>query len=232
MQPIVLYSHQYGPNPWKVALIMEELGIPYETRFVSFTDIKKEPYLSLNPNGRLPTIEDPNTGLTLWESGAIVNYLIQQYDQDQKISYTDFQQKHEIQQWLFFQVSGQAPYYGQASWFTKFHPEKVQSAIDRYVKEIHRVNGVLERALGDKEWLVGDKCTYADLSFVAWQRWAPRFGGQDIYDKFPTVGAWMKRMEARPTVQKIYEDQDKAVATVEAEQAVLGFEARKDGQGE
>ncbi|KAJ4185054.1 glutathione S- transferase, nitrogen catabolite repression regulator [Fusarium falciforme] len=227
MQPIILYSHQYGPNPWKVALVMEELEIPYETRFVNFTDVKKEPYLSICPNGRLPTIEDPNTGLTLWESGAIVNYIIGQYDKDHKLGYTDFQKKHEIQQWLFFQVSGQAPYYGQASWFTKFHPEKVQSAIDRYVREIHRVNSVLERALGDKEWLVGDKCTLADLSFVAWQRWAPRFGGEDLYEKFPKVGAWMKRMEARPTVQKVYEDQNKAVAAVEAAQVNPGPEPRK-----
>ncbi|KAJ3471742.1 hypothetical protein MRS44_001841 [Fusarium solani] len=228
MRPIILYSHQYGPNPWKVALVIEELEIPYETRFVNFTDVKKEPYLSLCPNGRLPTIEDPNTGLTLWESGAIVNYIIEQYDKDHKLGYTDFQQKHEIQQWLFFQVSGQAPYYGQASWFTKFHPEKVQSAIDRYVKEIHRVNSVLERALGDKEWLVGDKCTLADLSFVVWQRWAPRFGGEDLYEKFPKVGAWMKLMEARPTVQKVYEDQNKAAAAVEAAKVNPGPEPRKD----
>ncbi|KAL2675576.1 hypothetical protein Neosp_011763 [[Neocosmospora] mangrovei] len=228
MQPIILYSHQYGPNPWKVALVMEELEIPYETRFVNFTDVKKEPYLSLCPNGRLPAIEDPNTGLTLWESGAIVNYLIEKYDKDHKLGYTDFQQKHEIQQWLFFQVSGQAPYYGQASWFMKFHPEKVQSAVDRYVKEIHRVNSVLERALGDKEWLVGDKCTLADLSFVAWQRWAPSFGGGDLYEKFPKVGAWMKRMEARPTVQKVYEDQNKAAAEVEAAKVNPGPEPRQE----
>lgn len=72
MLPIVLYSHPYGPNPWKVAIILEELGIPYETRFVDFADVKKEPYIKLNPNGRLPSIEDPNNGIKLFESGAIV----------------------------------------------------------------------------------------------------------------------------------------------------------------
>ncbi|KAM0226902.1 hypothetical protein ACHAPO_011996 [Fusarium lateritium] len=213
MQPIILYSHQQGPNPWKVALILEELGLPYETKFVNFTDVKKEPYVSLNPNGRLPAIVDPNTDMKLWESGAIVNYLIEQYDQaERKISYADLQQKNQLLQWLFFQVSGQAPYYGQASWFSRFHPEKLQSAIDRYVGEIHRVNGVLEKVLSSREWLVGDKCTYADLSFLAWQRWAPRYGGEDIYEKFPKVAAWVKRMEVRSTVQKVYNDQDKAIA--------------------
>lgn len=215
MKPIILYSHQYGPNPWKVALILEELELLYETKFVDFAAVKKEPYLSLNPNGRLPTIQDPNTGIVLWESGAIVQYLIEQYDKTHKISYSEFPQNHHLRQWLFFQVSGQAPYYGQASWFSRFHPEKIQSAIDRYVSEMHRVNGVLERVLEHRDWLVGDKCTYADLAFIAWQRWAPKYGGEDIYQKFPSVGAWVKRMEARPTVQRVYKHQDDAMAEVE-----------------
>ncbi|KAI9041808.1 uncharacterized protein KD926_006532 [Aspergillus affinis] len=191
MQPIILYSHQYGPNPWKVALILEELNIPYKTQFVDFSEVKKEPYVKLNPNGRLPTIDDPNTGLENWESGAI------------------------LKQWLFFQASGQAPYYGQASWFKRAHPEKVQGVIDRYVNEIHRVTGVLESVLKTREWLVGDKCTYADLSFIAWQRWAPRYGGEDIYKKFPGVGAWIERMKTRPSVQKALADQDRAMAEAE-----------------
>lgn len=216
MLPITLYSHQYGPNPWKVAIILEELHLPYETKFIDFKAVKEEPYISLNPNGRLPTIQDPNTNITLWESGAIVEYLIEQYDRSsQSISFNDAPNLHLCRQWLFFQVSGQAPYYGQASWFSRFHPEKLQSVIDRYVKEIHRVNGVLDKVLSHQDWLVGDKCTYADLSFVAWQRWGPRYGGEDLYEKFPNVGAWMKRMESRPSVAKVYQDQDQAMEALE-----------------
>lgn len=215
MQPITLYSHQYGPNPWKVALIMEELNIPYNVKFVDFTAVKKEPYTLINPNGRLPAIHDPNTKLNLWESGAITEYLIETYDTEHRLSYPTFPEKYHAKQWLFFQVSGQAPYYGQASWFQKFHPEKVQSAIDRYRNEIHRVCGVLDSVLQTRDWLVGDKCTYADLAFIAWQRWAPRFSGDDIYAKYPRVGAWMKRMEARPTVKNVYDDQDRAISEVE-----------------
>ncbi|KAJ5100130.1 hypothetical protein N7532_007131 [Penicillium argentinense] len=215
MQPIAIYSHQYGPNPWKVALILEELNIPYTTEFIDFTAVKKVPYTLMNPNGRLPAIKDPNTGITLWESGAITEYLIEKYDTEKRLTYTTFPEQYHLKQWLFFQVSGQAPYYGQASWFIKLHPEKVQSAIDRYRNEIHRVCSVLESVLKDCEWLVGDKCTYADLAFVAWQRWAPKFGGEDIYEKFPHVEDWMKRMEVRPTVKKVYADQDRAIAEVE-----------------
>lgn len=78
-----------------------------------------------------------------------------------------------------------------------------------------RVCGVLESVLKKRDWLVGEKCTYADLSFVAWQRFAPRLGGDDLYEKFPKVGAWMKRMEEREAVTKVCADQDRAIAELE-----------------
>ena len=66
-KPIHLYSHATGPNPWKVVIFFEELGIPYETEYVDFANIKSEPFISVNPNGRVPAIKDPNTDITLWE---------------------------------------------------------------------------------------------------------------------------------------------------------------------
>ncbi|SPO05566.1 related to theta class glutathione S-transferase [Cephalotrichum gorgonifer] len=206
MQPITLWSHHSGPNPWKVALIMEELGIPYKATFVTFAEVKNEPYVLINPNGRLPAIEDPNTGLTLWESGAIVEYLIEQYDKEHKLSYDDTTNKYLCKQWLHFQVSGQGPYYGQAFWFLNYASEKLPLAIDRYLGEIDRVTSVLERALDGRDWLVGDKCTYADLSFIAWQRIVPRLLGDSFYDKYPRVKAWLDRMHERPLVVKINEE--------------------------
>lgn len=80
MQPIKLYSRPIGPNPWKVAIILSILQLPYETIFVDFAEVKREPYVDLCPNGRVPTIVDPNKRITIWESGAIVNYLIETYD--------------------------------------------------------------------------------------------------------------------------------------------------------
>lgn len=215
MKPIILYSHEIGPNPWKVALVLEELSLPYETRFIDFTAVKQEPYTLLNPNGRLPAIQDPNVGITLWESGAIIEYLVETYDKEHKISFDSVPEKYLAKQWLFFQVSGQAPYYGQAGWFKRHHPEKVQSAIDRYVNEILRVNGVMDKVLSTQDWLVGDKCSYADLSFFAWQRWVPEIVGEDLYDKFPHVGAWFRRMEERLAAQKIVADQERAIAAME-----------------
>ncbi len=66
-KPITLYSHATGPNPWKVAMIMSELGVPYETEYLDMSVLKQEPFVSKNPNGRVPAIEDPNTGVTVWE---------------------------------------------------------------------------------------------------------------------------------------------------------------------
>lgn len=219
MLPIVLYSHPYGPNPWKVAIILEELQIPYETRFVNFADVKKPPYTSLNPNGRLPAIEDPNTRVKLFESGAIVEYLIDQYDPNQKVHYADIHQKYDAKAWLHLQMSGQGPYYGQASWFARFAPEKIPMAIERYGNEIRRVTFVLDSVLKDRAWLVGDKCTYADLAFMPWQRWATRYATnpETLDEEFPYAAEWFERLSQRPSVKKAFADQDAAIEKAERE---------------
>jgi glutathione S-transferase len=195
-------------SPKKVTILMEELSIPYELNNVDISEIKNEPYISINPNGRLPAIEDPNTGITLWESGAIIQYLVEKYDKDEKLSYTKAPEKYLLNQWLMFQVSGQGPYFGQAIWFTFFHAEQVPSAKERYVKEIERVTGVLDTWLQKHEYLVGDKCTYADLAFVPWYASARRIDAEKkVFDgkKYPAYEAWMDKLLSRPSVKKIME---------------------------
>lgn len=127
--------------------------------FVDLAKVKEEPFTKLNPNGRVPVIEDPNTGITLWESGAIIEYLIDTYDKEGKISHGSkaFPEFYLEKQYLHFQMSGQGPYYGQYAWFSVFHPEKVESAVKRYEEQTLRVVGVLDKILADKEYLVGNK---------------------------------------------------------------------------
>lgn len=210
LKPITLWSHSGGPNPWKVAMILNELNVPYENKIPASGKNKEEPYTKLNPNGRYPTIEDPNTGITLWESGAIILYLIDTYDKEGKISYQSGELKWQEMQWLAFQVSGQGPYFGQATWFQVFHAEKLPSAIERYQNEIVRVNGVLDSWLKDHEWLVGDKCTYADLAFVTWANIGGAMDGGKSKGKFPAYDAWLAKLMQRPSVQKAYADQEEA----------------------
>lgn len=174
-------------------------------------------YTDVSRNGRVPAIHDPNTGLTLWESGAINQYLVETYDKDHTLSYTTSPEKHLCNQWMHFQVSGQGPYYGQAAWFSRFHSEQIPSAIERYLKEMERVMGVLDTHLKQQEteYLIGDKCTYADLAFVTWHIMVPFITGEerkiDIEGKYPTYNAWMTRMLERPAVKKTLDDKAKAM---------------------
>ncbi|KAJ5263606.1 hypothetical protein N7478_011211 [Penicillium angulare] len=212
LKPIKLYGHTSGPNPWKVIMAFEELGIPYTIQLVDFQDIKKEPFISVNPNGRVPAIEDPNTGITLWESGAILEYIIETYDKENKISFASGSQDYfSAKQWLHFQMSGQGPYFGQAVWFTRYHPEQIQSAKDRYINEIRRVSGVLDRTLADKEYLVGGKFSYADFAFIPWFKIVGLFE-IDLEKEFPNLDAWIKRQEARPSIAKALKDRAEAMA--------------------
>ncbi|KAK9319141.1 glutathione S-transferase Ure2-like protein [Lipomyces orientalis] len=205
-----------GPNPPKVAILLEELGLPYETIPVSLSDVKKPDYLAINPNGRLPAIYDPNTDLTLWESGAIIEYLIERYDVTHNLSFASgTAESYHAKQWLFFQTTGQGPYYGQAAWFKRFHPEQLPSAIERYTKEINRVTGVLEGHLAKQKvdadnngpWLVGNKLSYADLAFISYQVVITKFVGRDEYnlDDFPHVKQWLSKLTSRKSVKVVME---------------------------
>jgi glutathione S-transferase len=213
IKPIKVWGQPPSPNPFKIAIILKELNLPTEVIHVPFEDVKKPEYLALNPNGRLPTIHDPNTGITLWESGAIIDYLLEHYDKAHRISFVPETPEFYIaKQWLYFQATGQGPYYGQMSWFKKFHPEPVPSAIERYIKEIHRVTGVLESQLanqmqehagGDGPWLVGNKISYVDIAFLPWQRLAELFLKREEFnmDDFPLVKGWLDKIGSRESVK-------------------------------
>ncbi|EFE42837.1 glutathione S-transferase Ure2-like, putative [Trichophyton verrucosum HKI 0517] len=217
LKPLKLYGGIFPANPLKVALVLEELGLPYETEDVPMAERKKPPFTNINPNGRTPALYDPNTDLNIWESGAIVSYLVDKYDKDHKISFPhDTNEYYSANQWLHFQMSGQGPYYGQYFWFINYHPEKVPSAIDRYYNEINRVVGVLEKWLagsedggdgkGPRNYIMGDKCTYTDLVLFPWQIFLPRIvwkGKLNPETEFPNVMAWVKRIGARPSLERI-----------------------------
>lgn len=214
LKPIILYSHATGPNPWKVVIICNELNIPYESKYIEFSDMKKDPYEKLNINGRVPAIEDPNTGITLWESGAIIEYLVETYDKQKTISFQSGTPDYfHAKQWLHFQMSGQGPYFGQAVWFTRFHPEKLESARVRYVNEVRRVSGVLDSYLKDKQYLVGGKYSFADASFVPWFHMVPILGEIDLEKEFPSLSVWLNRVKGRPAIAKALEEKAEAMKT-------------------
>ncbi|KAI9035131.1 glutathione S-transferase tpcF [Aspergillus affinis] len=216
IKPIQVWG-KGGANPPKVAAVLEELGLPYRVITLRLPDVKKPAYLAINPNGRLPAIHDPNTDLTLWESGAIVEYLVERYDAEHRLGFPrGSNEAAQAKQWLFFQTTGQGPYFGQAVWFKKYHPDPVPSAVSRYVGEINRVTGVLEGHLarqvgqgGDGPWLVGGRYSYADLSFLSWQTLVTYvIQPEDGYtvEDYPHVKDWLARISARPAVRKAMGD--------------------------
>ncbi|KAI1140503.1 glutathione transferase [Hypoxylon sp. FL0543] len=233
MLPIKVYNgpHGQGPNPWKVIILLEELGLPYDIVWIPYGEIKSEPYTSLNPNGRLPSIIDPNKSITLWETGAIINYLIAMYDKELKLSYGDdrLQECWHLQSWLMFQVSGQGPMWGQKMWFTHIHVEQnLQTAIDRYGNESKRIMGVVDSSLrkqrqrlgltaDDPVWLVGEKCTYADLAFASWNTLLPTIfpgGTLDLEKEFPEYYRWNANMLKRPATRKVLDFREECIRSM------------------
>ncbi|KAI0151720.1 thioredoxin-like protein [Xylariaceae sp. FL1272] len=244
LKPIIVHGHCAGPNPLKVRMVLEELGVPFEYRELQFEDVKSSPYIDLNPNGRVPTIEDPNTGLTIFESGPIIEYLAEEYDKDHKISYATRTEQYQIKQWIALQISGQGPYYGQYVWFSRIHPEEFPSAIERYRAEAERVRSVLDlhlsRRAGEKQgervadravWLVGDKMTIADLSWFIWEQIMTFLMGVNEVPipegKYPHYDAWYKALESRPSAQRAIENRNRWLAAAMAAGALPDRSSKK-----
>lgn len=168
-------------------------------------------------HSRVPAIQDPNTDVTLWESGAIIEYLIETYDKAKQLTYDTVPEKFQLKQWLFFQASGQGPYFGQAIWFERYHQEKLPSAQQRYKDQVLRVYDVLNRALEGRDYLVGDKCTYADISFIAWDHrfqvvFKNEFAIEKLEKKYPNYVRWHKTVAARKAVKEVLEENDRVDA--------------------
>ncbi|KAK3670377.1 hypothetical protein LTR78_009730 [Recurvomyces mirabilis] len=220
-KPLTLYSHAGGPNPWKVAIILNALSIPYENKLMDFPDLKKAPFEAINPNGRVPALEDPNTNTTVWESGACIDYLLETYDTSNTLHAKSGPQTWAQKSWSHFQTSGQGPYYGQRAWFVLYAPEKIELCLNRYSDEIKRVLGVIDRHLksSGQKFLTGNEASYADLMFVPWH-WLllqkPFINGEEFpkefQSSFPTAWEWHKRLSGIDAVEKAREARNQAMS--------------------
>ncbi len=198
------------PNGVKVSILLEELGLPYEVHLV---DISKDEtwtpeFLSLNPNGKIPAIIDPDgpggKPLPLFESGAILVYLAERAG---RFLPTDPAARYETLQWVFFQMAAIGPMFGQVGFFHKYAGREFEDKRprDRYVAESRRLLGVLEGRLKDRAWIMGDDYTIADIAILGWVRnLVEHYGAGELvgYADFPHVAAWLARGLARPAVQR------------------------------
>ncbi len=190
------------PNGWKISIALEELDLPYRVIPVDIgAGAQFEPaFLALNPNNKIPVIVDPEgpdgAPITLFDSGAILVYLAEKTGQ---LMPSEARARYTTLQWLMFQVSGVGPMLGQAHHFRIYAPETIDYAVERYTQEAARMYRVLDRRLGDAEYL-GGPYSIADIATFPWISRHER-QGQDLAD-YPNLNRWYQSIAARPAVKR------------------------------
>jgi glutathione S-transferase/GST-like protein len=187
------------PNGWKVSILLEELGLPYEVHVLDLrSGAQKEPWFTaINPNGRIPAIVDRHEGdFAVFESGAIMVYLAEKTG---RLLPSDPKGRSRVMQWLMFQMGGVGPMMGQANVFTRYFPEELPSVIDRYRREGRRLFEVLDGHLARNEWLAGDY-SIADIANWSWVQTHP-WPGISV-EGLDHLQRWLDAIAARPAVQK------------------------------
>jgi GST-like protein len=198
------------PNGVKVSIMLEEIGLPYEPHLVDFSknDQKTPEFLSLNPNGKIPAIVDPDgpggSPIGLFGTGAILIYLAEKTG---KLLPAHDAGRYETLQWLFFQIGFVGPMFGQVGYFHKFAGREiaVKRPLERYRDESKRLLSVLDAQLTGRQWIMGNDYTIADISLLGWVRNLIGFyGARELvdFDTLAQVPAWLERGLARPAVQR------------------------------
>lgn len=193
------------PNGFKVSIMLEEIGLPYNVIPINIGegDQFDPEYLKINPNNKMPTIVDQDgpggKPFTVFESGAILIYLAEKTG---KLMSTDPAERSLVLQWLMFQMANVGPMLGQAHHFRNYTKERLQYPFDRYTNETGRIYGVLDKRLGESEYL-SDAYSIADIATAPWLRYPDR-QGQDL-DDFPNVRRWRDEIFARPAAERGFE---------------------------
>ena len=206
--PTVIQLYSYPtPNGVKVSIALEEMGFAYEPHLVTLkdADVKSDAFTSLNPNGKIPAIIDPNGPdgpIGLFESGAILIYLA---EKSGKLLGRTAADKARIIQWVMFQMGGVGPMFGQLGYFYKFAGKDIDDPRpqQRYITEAKRLLGVVEAALAGREWIAGD-FSIADIALAPWLNALDFYGAKEVtgYNDLTHVPDYVDRFFARPAVRK------------------------------
>jgi GST-like protein len=189
------------PNGRKVSIMLEELGLPYTSHPIDISKDEqfKPDFLEISPNNRIPAIIDRDNGYHLMESGAILMYLAEKTG---KLMPKDLEKRYRVTEWLMWQMGGIGPMLGQVHHFVKYNKGKAPYAEERYLKEAHRLYGVLDRRLAGREYLA-DEYSIADIA--TWP-WISRFEWQTIdLGQYANVKRWYLAIANRPAVQRGYD---------------------------
>lgn len=198
------------PNGVKVSIMLEEIGLPYEAHLIDITrgENNSVEFLSLNPNGKIPAIIDPEgpdgKPFALFESGSILHYLA---DKTGQFVPANPALRWETIQWVHFQMAAIGPMFGQVGYFNKFAGKEItdRRPLTRYLNEARRLLGVLDQRLSGRTWIMDDAYTIADISMIGWvQNLITFYEARELveFDNLVSVPKWLDRALARPAVQR------------------------------
>src|SRR5713101_3896923 len=216
---MIKFYYNLAPNPTKVALCLEEMGLPYE--LVPVDTRKGEQhgpdFLAINPNAKLPAITDGDA--TVFDSNAILLYLGEKTGQFMPANTP--KARGELLSWLMFVASGVGPFSGQAVHFRNYAPEKQPYAINRYAFEARRHFGILDERLAKRRYMLGDIYTIVDMDVWGWARLIPTVMGEGAWDKFKNLKRLVDEISARPAAQRAVALKDKHKFKTEMDSEVL-----------
>jgi GST-like protein len=196
---IKFYYHP-SPNPAKVALFLEEAGLPYELMPVDTRKGEqfKPDFVKINPNSKTPAITDGDA--TVFDSNAILFYLAEK--SGKFLPEKTPAARAQMLSWLMFVATGIGPYSGQAVHFKHHAPEKLPYAVNRYMHEAERHWGIIDAQLAKHRYMLGDKYTLVDMAVWGWARAVPFILGEDAWAKLPNLKRLLDEINARPAAQR------------------------------
>jgi len=204
---MIKFYYSGAPNPMKVALCLEEMGLQYEPIPVDTRkgEQHKPEYLAINPNAKVPAIVDGEA--TVFDSNAILLYLAEKTGKF--LPGKGDKLRGELLSWLMFVASGVGPFSGQSVHFRQYAPEKIPYAVNRYMYETQRHYGIVEARLTKQKYMVGDGYTIVDMALWGWARLIPVALGENGWAKFPNVKRLVDEISARPAAQRALGIKDK-----------------------
>jgi GSH-dependent disulfide-bond oxidoreductase len=210
---MIKFYYNLAPNPTKVALFLEESGLPYEPIPVDTRKGEQHApaYRAINPNGKVPAIIDDDA--TVFDSNAILLYLAEKTGKF--LPENTQAARGRLYSWLMFVGTGVGPYSGQAVHFKHHAPEQLPYAVNRYVFEAKRHYGILDAQLAKHRYMLGDVYTVVDMDVWGWARIVPFVLGDDALTKFPNVKRLVDEINARPAAARALALKDKHVFKAE-----------------
>lgn len=193
------------PNGWKLSIALEEMELPYRVIPVNIGqgDQFESDFLAISPNNRMPAIvdHDPADGgepVSVFESGAILVYLAEKTG---KFLPTELRQRKQVLEWLMWQMGGMGPMFGQSGHFKFYAPERLPYPTERYESEMHRLYGVLDKRLTDREYI----CDAYSIADIACWPWVITYKRQEVdLEQYPNVRRWYKALQQRPALRRGY----------------------------